>query len=313
MVAVTPILGPPFLGDNIFITKIATASQSHAEADRNAFTPMEVGNADFFRTMGIPVVRGRGFLDSDDKNAPKVVVVSQSLADRLWPGADPIGQTLHTPHDSTNQRWTVVGVAKDAHYRKLRESSPVIYEEWRQAYWNPYLAVRMRGTPSAIIAAIRRELFAADPGVSMSNPRTMNELLSAPLAQPRLSTLILSAFAAIGLLLSALGLYGVVTATVRERTREFGVRMALGASPARLRRDVLLRAAVMIGAGTAAGLAAAFTTTLALRSLLFEVKPTDPIAIVGACAMLLVVGMGAALLPARRAALIDPAEALRAD
>lgn len=313
VVAVTPLLGPPFLGDNIFITKIATVSQSDAEADRNPFTPMEVGNADFFRTMGIPLVRGRGFLDSDDKNAPKVVVVSQSLADRLWPGADPIGQTLHAPHDSTNERWTVVGVAKDAHYRKLREPSPVIYEEWRQAFWNPYLAVRMRGTPPAIIASIRRELMAVDRGLSMSDPRTMNELLSAPLAQPRLSTLILTAFGVVGLVLSSLGLYGVVSATVRERTREFGVRMALGASPARLRREVLSRAALMIGAGTAVGLAAAFTTTVALRSLLFGISPTDPIAILGACALLLVVGMGAALVPARRAALIDPAEALRAD
>jgi hypothetical protein len=312
-VAVTPILGPPFLGDNIFITKLATASQSDADADRNAFTPMEVGNAEFFRAMGIPIVRGRGFLDSDDKNAPAVVVVSQSLADRLWPGQDAIGQTLHAPRDSTNRRWTVVGVAKDAHYRKLREPSPVIYEEWRQAFWNPYLAVRLRGAPSATIAAIRRELLAVDRGLFMSDPRMMHELLSEPLAQPRLSTLTLTAFAAIALLLSALGLYGVVSATVRERTRELGVRMALGASPARLRGEVLSRAVVMIGAGVAVGLVAVFTSFAALRSLLFEVRPADPAAIFSACALLFAVGVVAALVPARRAAHIDPAEALRAD
>src|SRR5262249_48493471 len=156
-----------------------TASQSDADADRNAFTPMEVGNADLFRTMGIPIVRGRGFLDSDNKTAPRVVVVSQSLANRLWPGQDPIGQILRTPLDSANNRMTVVGVAKDAHYRKLRESSPVIYQEWRQAFWNPYVAVRMRGTPSTVVAAIRRELLAIDPGLSMSDPQTMNELLAA--------------------------------------------------------------------------------------------------------------------------------------
>jgi ABC-type lipoprotein release transport system permease subunit len=189
----------------------------------------------------------------------------------------------------------------------------VIYEEWRQAFWNPYLAVRMRGTPSAVIGSIRRELLAVDRRLSMSDPRTMIELLSAPLAQPRLSTLILSAFGVVGLVLSSLGLYGVVSATVRERTREFGLRSALGASPARLRREVLSRAAVMIGAGTAVGLAASFTTTVTLRSLLFGISPTDPIAILGACALLLVVGLVAALIPARRAALIDPAEALRAD
>ena len=313
VVSVTPLLDPPFLGDNIFITKLATASQSDADAARNAFTPMEVGNADLFRTMGIPIVRGRGFLDSDNKTAPRVVVVSQSLANRLWPGQDPIGQTLRFPLDSTNQRITVVGVAKDAHYRKLRESSPVLYEEWRQAFWNPYIAVRMRGTQSSIVAAIRRELLAIDPGLSMSDPRTMNELLDAPLAQPRLSTLILGVFAAIALVLSSLGLYGVVSATVRERTRELGVRMALGASPARLGREVLSRAVAMLGAGAAVGLVAAFMTSTALRALLFEISPADPIALVGACVLLLLVGVAAALVPARRAALIDPAEALRAD
>ena len=313
VVAVTPLLDPPFLGDNIFITKLATESQSDADANRNAFTPMEVGNADFFRTMGIPIVRGRGFLDSDDKTAPRVVVVSQSLAQRLWPGEDPIGKKLRMPLDSTNNRLTVVGVAKDAHYRKLREASPVIYQEWRQAFWNPYLAVRMRGTPSAVIAAIRRELLTIDPGLSLSDPQTMNELLSAPLAQPRLSTLILGVFAAIAVVLSSLGLYGVVSATVRERTRELGVRMALGASPARLGREVLSRAALMLGAGVAVGLTAAFTTSTALRALLFEISPADPAALIGACTLLLAVGLGAAVVPARRAARIDPAEALRAD
>jgi putative ABC transport system permease protein len=313
VVAVTPLLDPPFLGDNIFIKKIATESQSDADADRNPFTPMEVGNADLFRTMGIPIVRGRGFLDSDNKTAPKVVVVSQSLAKRLWPGVDPIGQTLRSPLDSTHERMTVVGVAKDAHYRKLRESSPVIYEEWRQAFWNPYLAVRMRGTTAAVVAAIRRELLTIDPGLSMSDPQTMNELLAAPLAQPRLSTLILGVFAVIALVLSSLGLYGVVSATVRERTRELGVRMALGASPTRLGREVLSRAVAMLGAGAVVGLAAAFMMSTALRALLFEINPADPIALIGACTLLLAVGVGAAFVPARRAALIDPAEALRAD
>ena len=313
VVAVTPLLDPPFLGDNIFITKLATESQSNADADRNAFTPMEVGNRDFFRTMGIPIVRGRGFLDSDDKTAPRVVVVSQLLADRLWPGQDPIGKTLRLQLDSANNRLTVVGVAKDSHYRKLRAASPVIYEEWRQAFWNPYLAVRMRGTPAAVVAAIRREMLSIDPGLSMSDPQTMNELLSAPLAQPRLSTLILGVFAVIALVLSSLGLYGVVSATVRERTRELGVRMALGASPARLGREVLTRAVAMLGAGAAAGLVAAFMTSTALRALLFEISPADPAALIGACTLLLAVGIGAAVVPARRAALIDPAEALRAD
>ena len=171
----------------------------------------------------------------------------------------------------------------------------------------------MRGTPSAVMAAIRRELLAIDPGLSMSDPQTMNQLLAAPLAQPRLSTLILSAFAVIALVLSCLGLYGVVSATVRERTRELGVRMALGATPGRLGREVLSRAVAMLGAGAIAGIVVAFMTSTALRALLFEISPADPVAMIGACVLLLVVGIGAAFVPARRAARIDPAEALRAD
>src|SRR5205814_1071335 len=154
--------------------------------------------------------RGRGFLDSDREGTSLVVVVSQSLAERLWPGQDAVGQVLHSPRDTTNARWTVVGVAGDTHFRVLRDATPVIYQPWRQAYWNAYVAMRTAADPAPVLSVMRRELQTIDPRVTLWNPRTMNELLAAPLAQPRLSTFILSLFGTAALLLSALGLYGVM-------------------------------------------------------------------------------------------------------
>jgi ABC-type antimicrobial peptide transport system permease subunit len=141
----------------------------------------------------------------------------------------------------------------------------------------------------------------------------MDEVLAEPLAQPRLSALLMSSFGLVALLLAAIGLFGVMASLVHERTREFGVRMALGATPAQVRRQVLAGAAAVAGTGIAVGLTASLAASRLMSSLLFQVSPTDPIALIGACVVLLVVAGAAAYLPARRATAIDPMEALRAD
>jgi len=312
--SVTPMLVPPFLGEAIFIGRLDTEGQTPEEMKSNAFFPMEAGGADYFRTMGIPIRRGRGFTDADNERGEKVAVVSEAAARRLWPNEDPIGKRIHfwTAGDTTAWR-TVVGIAGDTHFRSLRASAPTVYVPWRQSYWQGQYAIRTAGDLSAVLPALRRAAREVNPVLTLWQANTMDELLSAPLAQPRLSALLLGAFAFVSMLLAAIGLYGVMASAVRGSMRELGVRAALGASPERLRRGVLLQALRVTGAGGVVGLAVALAVSRLLTKLLFEVRPADPIAMLGSAALLLAVALIAAYVPAHQATRVDPVQALRAD
>jgi hypothetical protein len=255
-------------------------------------------------------LRGRGFTTADREGAPNVVVVSQSLAKRLWPGENAVGKRLRTT-DTSSTRWTVVGVAGDTHYRVLRESTPVIYMPWRQIFWAGYFAIRTTAPIERAMPALERAAQAVDARVTLWRGQSMDELLAEPLARPRLSAFLLSGFGIVALLLAAMGLYGMMASTVRDRTRELGIRLALGASPERLRRDVIRSALGITAAGAAVGLVAALATSGLLTSLLYQVRPTDPITLLGASAVLLFVGLAAAYIPAHRATTVDPARTLR--
>ncbi|HSQ32046.1 MAG TPA: ABC transporter permease [Gemmatimonadaceae bacterium] len=312
--ALTPVESPPFRGRSFFITKIARAEQSAADGQSNPYIPFEIGGPDYFRTFQIPIVRGRAFLDSDRKGTPPVVVVSEELARRLWPGQDAVGKQLRYVYDSTGTLITVVGVAHDTRFRALRDVAPVIYQPWRQqeylAWWG-LLAVRTTGDFGATMPSIRSAVHDYNPGLTVVRGETMDQLIAGPLAQPRLSTLLLSAFGVVALMLAAIGLYGVMSSAVRQQAREIGIRVALGATPGRVRRLVLRDAAAVLGAGALIGLGAALLSTRLLSSQLFGISPTDPMSLVGACAILLAVGLCAAYAPARWATKIDPARALR--
>jgi predicted permease len=310
---VTPIMIPPFIGPNVFVGRLDREGQTQAEREGNPFIPMEVGNADYFSTMGIPILRGRGLLESDREDAPLVAVISEGIARRFWPNEDPIGKRIHYwSADSTAWR-TVVGVAGDIHFRTLRESTPTIYMSWRQAYWQMQFAIRTSVPLEAVLPAMRRGVREVDPRLSLWDARTMNDLLAAPLAQPRMSAVLMSGLGLVALLLAAIGLYGVMASIVREQTREIGIRMALGATSHRVRRAVLGEALTVYGAGAVAGILGTIIASGLLATLLFEVSPTDPVALTGACAVLMVVALIASYLPARWATKIDPASALRAD
>jgi putative ABC transport system permease protein len=175
------------------------------------------------------------------------------------------------------------------------------------------VAVRTTGPVGAVLPGLQRAIDASDPAIRIWRAQPMSEMIAAQNAQAALSALLLSAFGAAALVLAAIGLYGVMAATVRERTRELGVRMALGATPEQLRREVLTRALRVTVVGAAVGLAAAVAVSRFLRALLFEVSPTDPVALAGACVLLMAVALAAAYLPARRATRIDPARALRTE
>ncbi|HEY2897512.1 MAG TPA: FtsX-like permease family protein [Gemmatimonadaceae bacterium] len=313
--AVTPIVIPPLLGTSIWQWRFDREGQTAAEAATNPSIPIETGGPDYFKTFGIPVIRGRAFNDSDREKAPAVLIVSESVARRFWPGENPIGKRLRTANipDGGPPWRTVVGVVTDTHLRSLRAASPTVYFPWLQSTWQGYLAIRTAIPLSALLPALRRAGAEVDPDVRLWHAQTMDEVLAQPLAEPRLGTLLMATFGLVALLLAAIGLYGVMTAMVRDQTREIGVRIALGATPSLVRNSVLHRAVIVLCAGAVAGLVAALLLSRALASLLYHVSPTDPVALGGACLLLVAVGAAAAFLPALRATAIDPMEALRAD
>ena len=315
VVAVTPTIIPPLLGPSVFVSRFDLEGQTATEKAANAYVPVEAGNDEYFKTFELPIVRGRGFTDADREKSQQVVVVSEALAKRYWPNQDPIGKRVHywSGLDTTAVR-TVVGVARDARIRSLREPTLEAYIPWRQAdFWQFGFAIRTSGTLVSVLPAIRRELRAVEPQLSLWYAKPMDQLLAQPLAQPRMSAMLMTSFGGAALLLAAIGLYGLMASIVREQTREMGVRMALGAEPARLRRDVLRHALMVTGAGAVVGVVAAIGASGVMTKLLYEVSPTDPVALLAACGVLLVVVLIAAYVPARRATKIDPALALRAD
>ncbi len=275
--------------------------------------PFEYVGPDYFKTFQIPIRRGRAFQSSDDLQAPKVVVISETLARRMWGQDDAVGRQLINTSD--NSAWTVVGVASDTHFRELRNTGPVVYFESEQvkSFWNGYLAVRTTSSLAAALPAIRAATRDVDPRLVLWNAETMDQLLDGPLAQPRLSAFLLSSIGFFALLLSAIGLYGALTAVVRQQTRSIGVRIALGATPRDVARLVLDDAMRVVGIGAIVGALGALVAGRLLASQLFGVTATDPISLAVAATVLLSVGLIAALLPAVRAARIDPVEALRAD
>jgi predicted permease len=313
----TPIVIPPLLGLNVWHGRYDAEGRTPEEMKANPFTAIETGGPDFFKTFGIPLVRGRSFSADLQTTGPFEVIVSELVARRLWPSQDPIGKRIRdsVPADYMpgGGSWrTVVGVAKETHLRSIREAAPTVYLPWRQSFWQGSFAIRTSVNVTALTSAIRAAGRDADPDVALWRERTMDQLLDEPLAQPRLSTMLTTSFGLVALLLAAIGLYGVMSALVRDQLREIGIRIALGATPSRVRRDVLGVAAIVTGAGLVAGLAAALTTSRLFRTLLFDVSPVDPIALGGAGVLLLVVGALAAFLPARRATRVDPVQALRA-
>lgn len=316
VVAATAVESPPFKGQSGFIMKISRAELSQQELEASPYIPFEIATPDYFRTFGIPIVRGRPFLPSDTKASASVVIVSDALAKRLWPGEDAVGKHMRNPYDTSRTSITVVGVAHDTHFRELRRAAPVIYTAQSQqefsAWWG-YLAVRTSGDIAPLLQAIGRTVSDVYPGMAIVRVQRMDQLLDGPLAQPRMSAFLLSAFGIVALGLAAIGLYGVMSSAVRQRTREIGIRIALGATEHRVRRSVLGEAMTIVAAGTVVGLAVALIATQLLRTQLFGVSPADPLSFGAACVTLAVVGLSAAYFPARYATRIDPARALRAD
>ena len=317
--AATPMVVPPMLGNGVFQIRYGADGQSDADVATNPLFPTDMVGPEFFKTFGTRLLRGRAFTERDDGSSPLVAIVSEAVARRLWPGRDPIGQRIRVPGASWasllgGEGWrTVIGVAHDTHLRTLREASPMVFLPSLQGYWQGTIAIRSTATLPALLSALRAAGRDADPDVVLWSPRTMDEILAEPLAEPRLGALLASSFGIVALALAAIGLFGVMASLVRDRTREFGIRMALGAPAGHVRMAVLRQAGLVAGSGAIVGLVTALATSRLVAALLFGVSPTDPLALGGACLVLLGVAGAAAYLPARRATSIDPVRTLRAD
>jgi putative ABC transport system permease protein len=312
--AATPVESEPFKGTSLFIMKVMPAEQSASEGQSRPYIPWEFVGPNYFQTFQIPIVRGRSFMQSDKHGTAAVTIVNEVLAKQLWPHEDALGKQLRVVGD-TSAPATVIGIAQNTHFRDLRDVSPVIYFDWDQVspFWNGYIAVRTTQPLAALLPAFRRATSEYNSSVSIWDSKTMDELIAQPMSQPRLSALLLAAFGFIALLISAIGLYGLMATAVRQQTRDIGVRVALGATARDVRRLILGEALWVIGIGAGAGLLIAIASTRLLAAQLFGVIPGDPPSLLSACSLLVITGLAAAFFPARRAARIDPMEALRAE
>jgi putative ABC transport system permease protein len=286
---------------------------ARAELPNTAFIPV---SANYCETMGIRLVRGRLFAPSDGANSAPVVVINETLARRMWPGEDPIGKRLKHSWPEDPSPWReVIGVVNDVKLNGVERDTPLetyvpITQEPTRSF---SLAVRTAGHPLALAAAVEGALHQVDKDLPVSQVRTMDQLLGSALAQRRLTLTLLASFAVLALLLAAIGIYGVIAYSVRQRTPEMGIRMALGAQPGDVRRLILAQGLKLTLFGVAIGLLASLALTRWMESLLFGVRPADPLTFAAIAVVLTLVALLACWVPARRATKVDPMIALRCD
>lgn len=287
-----------------------------------------VVSPDYFRTMAIRVVRGRSFTDRDAQHAPLVIVIDDVLAATLFPHLDPIGRRIafeareNTPGAAVPLWRTIVGEVHHVHQYGLSSEPaylqvftpigqlPVWMEDRRPAM---SVVVRTTAAAEAIVAGVRRAVRGIDPNIPVYGIQTMGTAIDDATEQPRMSLMVIGAFAGLSLVLAVVGVYGVLAQSVAQRTREIGVRMALGARRGQVSALVARQAAVLVVTGLAIGAAGAIGLSHVLRSMLFEVSPTDPMTLLGMAGLLAVTAAVASAIPARRASGVDPMVALRLD
>jgi putative ABC transport system permease protein len=264
---------------------------------------------EFLKTMGVPLRRGRGFTEHDDAESKRVMLINETLAKRYFAGRDPLGQRISLG----SAPFEIVGVVADVKLSGLeRSSEPAIYVPFKQNAPDAFsLVVSTAADAQSFSGAVRRAVLAVDSEQPVADVRTMSQVMKDNVAVRRLSTWMLGVFAGLALLLASIGIYGLVSYSVTQRTREIGLRIALGAGTADILRSVARHAVVVCGIGGAAGLAAAFALAQFIRGLLYGVTATDPWAFTGAAVILALVAAAASYVPARRAMRIDPTVALR--
>jgi putative ABC transport system permease protein len=268
---------------------------------------------DFFPAMGTPLVRGRLFGPEDGPTAAAVAVINQTLARRIFGTADPIGQHIRTGPAPSGPWLTIIGVVGDMRHASLDvDPLPELYLDYASNPPNsPFIAIRTSGEPTSVAAAVRREARALDASAALYDIRSMDSIRAASVAERRFLLILITAFGALALLLASVGVYGVMTLVVSERTQEVGVRLALGAEPSRVLGMIVRQAVTLAVAGVGLGLALAAILAPLMTGQLFGVAAMDPATFLAVPALLALVAVAAALVPGRRAMRIDPAMAMR--
>jgi predicted permease len=269
----------------------------------------------YFETMRIPIVEGRGFDERDNATAPKVAIVTRAMAKRIWPGQSAIGKRFRVEKDGPAIE--IVGVAGDIQYFSLGETpNPFLFRPYSQSYRASFtLAIHTRVDPSSLTGAVRNAVASLDPTLPVFDVRSFEEHIRSgrALLGTRLGAAFAEVFGALALLLAAVGLYGLLSYAVAQRTREIGIRVALGAHTGGVLRLVVRQGLVLSVIGAVIGLAITFAVTSLLKALLYGVAPHDPLILGAVVVILLTVGVVASMVPALRAARVDPLTALRAE
>ncbi len=264
----------------------------------------------YFRLMGIPLLSGRDFTDQDGPGATDVIAVSAAAAQKFWGKENPIGKKIHRP--TLTSSFTVIGVVGDVRHNALNQEFPCLYFS-AATRLAPLMdiVIRTQGRPESVLASARTRIHDLDPELPLSNVRTVEEYVYNNAAQPRLNAALLGVFAGVALLIAAIGVYGVLAYSVNQRTREIGLRMALGAQQSAVLFWIAGQGMVVAVAGIGIGLAGAYALSRLLASLLFDIQPRDSLTFTAVAALLSAVALAACLVPARRASRVDPMVALR--
>jgi predicted permease len=292
----------------------SSVSRERSEPDEATVIASVVGiTPGYFEAMSTPLVRGRFFADSDRATSAAVAIVDEPLAARLWPGDDPIGQTIYRGGAGP---FTVVGLVRNVRLEGLTVSIDAIGTAYfPQAQAPPlgrlrWIAVKSSVDPESVVGGLRSVLRGIDPDLPIADVQTMHERTARSLASPRLASALAAIFACVALFLSMLGIFGVLANLVATRTREIGIRLALGSTVRGVFRLVLAEGVVLIGIGLAIGLAGALAVAGALQGLLFGVRPTDPLLLAAVAAATGGVALLACIAPARRATRVNPVDVL---
>jgi putative ABC transport system permease protein len=276
--------------------------------------PFDRVQPNYFQTMGIQLLQGRAFTTQDTRDSPRVAIVNETFVKRYFSNEDPVGKRFTFGGAGPNARWiSIVGVVRDS--KRQGVDQPVRIESWMPLAQMPSgsmdVVLRTTGDPLALGNAVRDAVWSLDRDLPIPRIQTMEQILSERVAQRRLNMLLLGLFALVALILAAVGIYGVMNYAVTQRTNEIGVRMALGAQASDVLRLIVRQGMTLVVVGVVIGLAATFTLTRLMASLLFGVSATDPITFAAIAVLLIGVALVACLIPARRATKVDPMVALR--
>lgn len=306
------------LGAGSYTTSPVIAQGSVLPPGTPAAIDWRIVSDSYFNTLSIPLLRGRAFTNADGPDSPPVAIVSQEAAKKLWGGSDPIGRTFYRAADPNKTAFTVVGVVGDVRNTALNQQSPALYYPlaWRVGAAGPTVVVmdivaRADGAPEELLPALRQKVRELDPDLPMANIRTMEDWVSNSAAQPRLNARLLTLFAAMALVIAAIGIYAVLAYSVTQRTQEIGLRIALGAQPGRVVRLVVGEGMKVGLVGIVIGLVGAAVAAKALSTLVYGVPVRDPATFAGVALALVTIALAACFIPARRAAKVDPMVALR--